>query len=332
MTKARLYLAGEQWYGWKSLTVRRSIEQACSTLEVALTLVNPTDLRALEVRVGSEARVEIEIANGQWAPLWSGYLERLDAHMTAERLSVSCAGRSRVVVLLKRETEISYSGHQGLTLEQLVRMCCEPCGVEYVYVGESLPLPEVRLLRGTSVWEAIERYARAAGMYVTDDALGRLVVASPGHEGKGSPIVWGKSQVLEWHLLRDVSNRYTIYRVLSQKRNGDVVVGEARDNWTKADYIWSCVAESALEAKHANRRAMWEMLARRAKSLTIEAVVPQILEGVGVLWRPGCVHRVVWERFDLDEDMLLLSVEYRLSEREERAGLYFVPMEGYQWE
>src|SRR5262245_16365764 len=71
---------------------------------------------------------------------------------------------------------------KGLTLAQIAERVTKPFGVMVVVPAPAgAPLPDVQIQQGETVHALIERLARAAGLLVTDDAQGRLVLTRAGY-------------------------------------------------------------------------------------------------------------------------------------------------------
>lgn len=335
MELVALQLDGREWRGWQTVRVERSVEQACSTFSLGMTVRAPRDPVPLAIRPWAECRL---MAGSD--PLLSGYIERVSVSQDAGSMRIEVSGRSKTLLAVKCSTVLSLSTMHQVTLRQVASQVAKEVGLD-VSVGADVEAEgrDLKGIAGESGWALVERLARRSGALVYDDGEGRIIIGRPSQEARGETIEYRVTDVLTWGYEGDTSERYTHYRVIGQRGGTDVDYGEAvaRAEGQSTDKSWSSVTqllilqgEEAMTASDAATRARWEAAVRAGRSVTLTVTLARWRDrSTGRLWEPGTLHRVRWPLVHLDRDMILSAVTWEQGVDTQRATLTLRPPGAY---
>ncbi len=175
----------------------------------------------------------------------------------------------------------------------------------------------------------------------TDDERGRLVIARPGSAGRAVDALERGKNLLEGKVALDFADVFSEYVSKGQRAGNDQVFGlaasevEARVSDPRIGRKRVLVLHESGQTTPAlsRRRVVWESENRISKALKATYVVQGWRQSNGALWRHNQIVRVIDPLVGFDRDMLIVEIEYSLSEASgTRATLTVAPPDGYEAE
>ena len=136
---------------------------------------------------------------------------------------------------------------------------------------------------------------------------------------------------------QDFSRCFSEYRCLGQRSGSDEIdaVGAAEVNASQTDArvmrkrVLIIQQSGQLTPELAQERVKWECESRLSKALSASITVQGWRQSNGTLWQPNQIVRVRDEACGIDRDMLIVEIEYELSESGLLAHMNLAPPEGF---
>lgn len=317
-----LHAGNEQFTGWKSINITRSIEQGSNRFEVAVKTNAPLPL-------AEGMPVQFTYA-GQ--TVHTGYIDDLVDDYDATRWDQSITGRSRMADIIDCSTE-GKTFAAGQTLYPIADELLRPFGIAVEVFTQLVPFKaDHPLAAGRALWEFLDELARYAGVLLYSSANGNLVVARAGAQRSSTALVLGEN-VRGARATRSASQRFGEYIVIG---NGDMAVqwdvkkitgqrGVARDMAVQRHRPVVIPSDHATDKQGCEQQALWQRNRNYGRSRPVTYVVGDWLDGNGVLWEPNTLVPVVDPRLGIDEERLVTTVHYVVDEDGKRAELTVQP-------
>ena len=325
-----MVVSGRAYSGWISVNVYRSLDDAASRFAVAGVIRWPGENNP--VRIGRDDAITVKIGRDK---VLSGYVDNV--RFAPGTGIVSVEGRSRTADLV--DCSAKPGQYKGLTLSEFASELARPFGVQVVTDTTTFnrQLKRTHVKPGASVYQEIERAARAAGVLVTDDPDGRLCLIRAGGNRSSTRLVVGENILLGAEVSSDMSARYSHYQVRSQTVGDDADYGDAvtsieglEEDEGAGRYRLLIIDTPGLNRQDAKNRATWEAATRAGKSVSAYFPVRGWRQGDGRLWEPNYRVRCTDRESGLDGDLLIRSVRYSVDAGGQLAELTVVPELAYQ--
>lgn len=331
-----LTVDGIEHRGWLELTLAHSIEAAALKFDLGLTerwtaKAPPRDRLA---RPGARCT----LALGQDVVL-DGWVDTLEVRYDDERHRLHILGRDRVADLVDAAARIEPPYEwSNIGLEEFTRRLCEPFGLEVRAETEmGAPFARASIQPGETAWDAIERACRQRGVLATSDGRGTLRLTKAGAGGKGAGALQmggAKANITSADGIFDWTKRHDQV-VVRGNAEGRLSQGQARarDAEVTRHRPRLLIAEAAAApgAPNFQTRADWEVRTAAARSRRVTYTVPGWRGPQGALWRPNTL---VWVRdkfLDLDREMLVAAVIFRLDDDQgSRTEIEVAPREAFE--
>lgn len=332
MGEVTLVIDGGEFRGWTSARVSRSLEKVASEFELELTdrWEGQTELRPLRPHVSCEIFLD-------GCPVLVGVIDGVTPSYDATNHTVRVVGRSLTGQLVDCSAEVTAGELKGLTLAAIAEKLAEPHGVEVVdLAGADEPFPRVVVEPGETAFETLQRLADQRGVFLTDDAAGRLVIRRRSTEIQGC--VEKGVNVLKCNGDLDGAEQFSNYIVRGQREGADKlspdasarVVGRAVDASVPIHRPLVVLSDQQGDAARLLERAEFEAARRRGRARRWL----YLLNG----WRrPDDALWVVAEEVHVTDDfmgfdgtrLLVIEASWTKDDRGELVEIEVAPPEGF---
>ncbi|MBN8486367.1 MAG: hypothetical protein J0M20_01340 [Burkholderiales bacterium] len=314
---AVLQVGGGVYGGWKAIQVATAMDRAAGQFGLQVTELWPGADRTRQIRPGDacELRLDEQV-------LVSGWVDVVDLGIDAGRHEVAIAGRDKAADLVDCSAVRSPGQWRNRSVLDIAKDLAGPFGVAVaadVDVGK--PLASFALQEGESVFEAIERAARTRGLLVAADGVGGVVLTRAGVLRADEDLVFGHN-ILAAQARFDARDRYSVYLAKGQAPGSDYFNGtaaahvqaRAEDAQVTRYRPLLITGEAPDMAGSLRDRVQWEATVRAAKSMQVTITVAGWTQRSGQLWRPNRLVHVDASPLRLDQDLLIVAVNYELAQ------------------
>lgn len=307
-----LKINNQRFSGWTEVRITAGIRQAARGFQIAVTdkwmgkrwQVLPFD--ACELYLGDHK-------------VLTGWVEGVNHSIDESQQIITLAGRAKTADLIDCTAKAKQFRNQ--TALQIANALAKPHGVAVrADVAITKRIPSWKPDEGATVFESIETLARLAGLLVTDNADGDLVLTRAGISRVHTPLVLGEN-IKALDATYDVSSLYSDYIIKGQQKGSDTVDAVAAAHVTAAanDYTVKRYrpivlnAEDQIDLKAASIRSNWEKNTRFGNSQQFNVTVQGWQHETG-LWQPNQLVRLKADELGLNADLLIVQVEYLLND------------------
>jgi prophage tail gpP-like protein len=314
-----LKVNGTIYEGWLSVRVTTGIDRCAGDFELGLSSLWAGDaLLQRRIRPGDECELQL---HGR--TVVRGYVDALDVSIDDRTHVVSVSGRDKTADLIDCSAVHKPGQWSGQTVLAIAQAVAKPFGVEVrAEVDTGKPLGRFSLNTGETAYEAIERAARLAGLLVTTDGTGALVLTRAGLARAADDLVYGQN-IRAASATLDVRDRFQTYTALGQAAGGDYfnaaaaahLKAVATDAEVQRFRPLILTGDSPGAGGTLRERAQWEADVRAARSMQVSVTVQGFTQTDGSLWRPNRLVRVKAPPLLLDEDLLLAAVSYMVGDQ-----------------
>lgn len=313
-----LEVGGLLYGGWKAAIATIGMDRVAGDYALEVTELWPGNDVTRKIRPGDECRLAVA---GE--TVITGYVDAVDISFDGQQHTVSIRGRDRSADLIDCSAVRSPGQWRGQKVETIAAQLAQPFNVGVkVEADTGKPLTSFALQTGETVWEAIDRAARLRGFLVVSDGAGWIVFTRAGLTRSDDALVYG-SNLLSARSSFDVRDRFSEYTALGQAAGNDYFSGsaaahikaQAKDGQIGRYRPLLITGDSPDAAGSLGDRVKWEATVRAARSTQVEVVVQGFTQSTGELWRPNTLTHVLAEPLRIDDDMLIASVTYEVSDR-----------------
>lgn len=314
-------IVGEQIYaGWKRVNITRSIEQIAGTFELSVSErkaagdYDPEDSLQRELQDGAECTVLIE---GE--PVITGYVDDIMPEYDTERHEITVQGRDRTADLVDCSAQYKSGEWKNASLEKIAMDLCDPYDIKVIAEVSTERFLKFSLNKGESIFETLDRAAKMRGVLLMSDGLGNLVITRAGVGRIDTPLIYGVN-ILRARATRSQRDRYKTYTIIGQRAGLDSTGPSdnsgpkftATDTYVGRRRTLIVLAEEQSDIATCKRRAIWEMNNRAGRSRLATVTVQGWRHDAG-LWEPNKLVAVRDELLGIEDDLLIVSVQYSLS-------------------
>lgn len=315
MTGERVHLriGSVVWSAWSDVEITRSIEQVASTAALAIsgvdwerwTWITPTPSSLCEIRAGGTS--------------WETGKTVLTGYIDADDLSTSDGSAYRLEVRSRTQDLVDCScgassvrSWEGATLARIAEDLARPFGLEVVTDVITAPLAgRFRVAPTDAVAKALEKPAKQAGLLLTDDPTGRLLITTAAPPGPVADTLERGRNIEQMSRHRTVVDRYSRYTVRGQSATEIAAEGEIADPWIVRNRVLVLNSDRSATSASCRTRAQWEAMVRAGKSVRYEVTLGSWRMTSGELWRPNVLVRLVDPVVGVDDELLVAVVKLR---------------------
>ncbi|KDY55832.1 phage baseplate assembly protein [Escherichia coli] len=335
-SRVELYLGGEIFSGWLTVSVRRSLEHLAGSFELGVMM--PGVRLPSSVRAGQSLELRID---GQ--PVITGWLDQVRQRISATRFQITLSGRDKTGDLVDCSAIHPGSQWRNRTLEHIASDLCAPFGVTVRWqvndATAARPFSTFTLENSETVADALTRAARHRGVLVTSNADGDLVFTQAGSQQTDRLVLGDNLLDLDHNV--DWRGRYSEYRVRGHGRGGGMRgCSDRRPLAAPVGVTVSAIgryrpkiilADQQTDTTGARQRALREMRRAIARSERFSATVRGWFRDDGRLWDVNLLTGVSALRFGIEQtELLVCQVEFLLDEHNgEVTRLVLAPRDGF---
>lgn len=323
-----------------SLIVDGTVYKGWTTLQA----VSAIDAIAGEFAISAEQSGDIMIYPGASAVLklknqivCSGYISRAGADLSAADCGLTLGGADKTVDLAECSAMAEPDEWFNLNLHEIAVKLCSPFKIKVVnQVGDAGEVfKSFKIQPGESVFDALDRAAKARAVLVTSNETGNLVLTRAGLNGTAESLIFGKN-ILNAAFSTDWSNRFSDYTVKNQTSLIDDMqesanaTGTSRDLNVKRYRPLLQVVQNAEAGISVSDMAAWEASVRSGCCAGIDITVQGWAQSDGVLWRKNTLSRVSIPRWGVDAKLLIKQVAFSLDKAGAKTKLTLVSPDAYK--
>lgn len=327
-----LLVGSQEYRGWKSVRVVRSIEHCAGGFDLALSQLWPGQDSRRVIR----ANEPCEVLLGDKTVI-TGFIDGIEVSVEKDAHAVHVVGRDNTGDLVDCSAVRKPGQWKGQKIERIAQDLCEPFKIRVrAEVDTGKPLNSFALQEGETVFEAIERAARIRALLLVPDGRGALVITRAGLRRAPTSLVLGVN-VLSARGKLDMRDRFSEYIAKGQGPGSDNFSGAqvsqiravAKDgavNRYRPMLFTNDCPDLAVALKD---RVQWESNVRAARSTEIECQVQGWSHEQG-LWEPNTLVQVAIEPLQLlGFELLISSVEYSMDDGGTTATLTMTRPDAY---
>ena len=324
-----LTVDGLDYGGWKNVEISADLERQFRTFTLNITWQWPGQTLAVPIKPGS--RCEVRIGGDL---VLTGHVYKAPISYDGKQISLSIEGSSLTQDLVDCAAINRPSQWQEQSLLSIVQALAAPYGVGVVSeIPHTAKLSKHSIVPGETVFQSIDRLLTLYRVFSTDDAQGRVLLAKPGSGGRACEVLELGKNILSANAPMDFSQVFSEYRVIGQHKGSDTqsgsavseVSGVASDATAQRKRVTVISESTQLTPELAQQRADWESVTRTGKALATTYRVQGWRQSNGDLWRHNTQVRVIDKVLGFDQDMLISTVTYSLTEQGSITTLQVAP-------
>jgi prophage tail gpP-like protein len=333
MSKVTLTVGSTLYAGWESVSVTRSIESIAGTF--SLTCSEAPKGSDARKQVVPGARVSVQL-DGK--TIITGYIDDVDVTHSISEHTLSVSGRDAAGDLVDCSALYKSGEWSNQPMLSIAHDLCDPFGIEVLAnVDVSKPFTTWTIEPGESVYENIDRMARALGVLVVSDGHGGILITRAGRTKVLTALVQGRN-VLSASASQSHLQRFNQYQILSQFISSDendpvnstVAIGFAEDAAIKRHRPFIKLYEdSNADLDTLNKRAQWQANVNAARGQRATFTVQGWSHEKG-LWQPNTLVMVDYEAVRIHQtELLIVAVRQTLDSNGSKTELTLSPADAY---
>lgn len=267
----------------------------------------------------------------------SGYITGSTSNISANECGLSLKGADKTVDLAECSVIAEPDEWFNLNLYEIAVKLCQPFKIKVVNqvsdTGDAFK--SFKIQPGETVFDALDRAAKARAVLVTSDTSGNLVLTRAGLNGSADDLVYGEN-ILEAVLNSDWSNRFSNYVVKNQTVMTDDTQENANASGTSEDLNVKRyrpllqVIQNTENGIAVSELAAWEACVRSGCSASVEITVQGWAQTNGLLWQKNTFSRVYIPRFGINANLLIKQVSFSLDNDGAKTRLFLVNPDAYK--
>lgn len=323
MDNVTLLINGLSYEGWKEVSISRNMKSICGSF--SLTITDQWNYTGKPWQILQGDRAEVFIGSEK---VLTGYVDKVNPSYSATSKSLTVEGRDITSDLVDCSADHGIWVFKDYKLDRMIQFLCKPFGltvVKQTNVGASFSVWPIH--RSETVIENIQTAAKKRGVLIVTDENGQVLIVGNKKQRAATALVEGQN-ILSAEGSYDQSKRFSRYRICTQAEGSTFLEEDnvdAEELMTQVEAISTdvtvkrfrplvVVMESQGAAADAKIRANWEATVRAAQSTACTITVQGWRQGDGSLWKPNFITPVQSQWLGLNQDMLIVSVEWTLNE------------------
>lgn len=347
LTGVTLTVDGRPHDGWTQISVSRSIERAIGEFGLTVRDRQAALTAARSIQCGALCTIAID---GE--PVLVGQVDDLTVRYDGSSHELTLRGRDRAGDLVDcaaaPEGPLEYA---GLTVLELAQRVAEAFGVPVRLEGDAgAAFPRFGISPEETAWSAIEKACRARALLALSDGAGGLVLTRGGTSRAPQSLTL-PGNILSAEVEESWRDRHSDYIVKGTAEMqgsgrpaspgelagedyeipGTAIEGRAIDDQIDRYRPLVTLARRQGDGQSLADQAAWHMRQGRAQGLRARYTVRGWRAG-GQLWKPNTLVSVLDPWADIDRDLLISGVEYRLDANGTVTRLTVIPPESVDLE
>ena len=258
-----LVIDGQRYGGWQDIVIERGIDRCVSAFQVSVSERWTGQDQPWQIQPFQP--VMVLIADDL---VLTGYVSAYQPSFDADSHTVRVAGHSKTIDLVECDVDLTSGQFSGYSVVAIARAVCQPYGIDVIDQTGGLAdmaVENTNLQRCETAFTFLERLGRLAGVLLTDNEKGNLVLTTAGSQRAVGTLMQG-GNILAGQAHIDVSKRFSEYVVKGQ---AGIAYG-ATKGWNKVaeDGSWDgYAAETAPTANAPAGAVQTAALLRTARNL-----------------------------------------------------------------
>jgi prophage tail gpP-like protein len=315
-------VGGENFTGWTSIKIRRSLEALTSTFELNVT--DKTNQKEnLEWPIRPQDECIIRIGRDK---LITGYVDTVVPTIDATTHGIKISGRDKTSDIV----DCSYTGTKNSfskkSMTTLAKTLVEPFGINVKLdpLVDDTELFQFTVNRNDTIFTNLNKKANNLGMLLVTNADGDLVITNSGSRTLEDTLEFGRN-IHRASMSYDYTNRFSEYIVNAQSLykqgkgtwgNNIKVKATSTDEGVKRYRPKLIKPGSPLSRTMAQDHANWEALIRAAKSEVLNVTTTGFRQASGLLWDINYLVSVYIPPMYVNPaiELLISAVEYTIDD------------------
>lgn len=312
--------------GWQRIKVTRSMDQFAHTFSLTLTDTQTHGARTIKPNAPCEVRLDGTV-------LITGFIDQATPSYDGQQRSLSVSGRSKTADLVDCTLPPSKQPVQKekQTLLQLAQSCCKPFGISVTADVALKPVATATLDPGETIYEFLERYARAAGVLLLTTPAGNVHITRASSNRAPTALVLGDNLRAGNGSFdrRDVFSDYFVLSQRDQQQQRQKVTAHAKDSHVSRYRATVVSPAVSLDNDEATRYAEVQRNVAFGRSQQAVYTVSGWQHAQG-LWQCNRLVRIqdAWLGL-LDVWWMLATVEFTQDKNGRSSRLTLMPKEAY---
>jgi prophage tail gpP-like protein len=331
MDNVILEINGENYTGWQSVSIQRTMESLCGTFTV--DLVDESGTTVLDIGAGTPCKVFIQDSSSltpKYDQIISGYVDGIKLRQSATATGMTIQGRDITLDLIDCAAILKSSTITKARFSDIVKQIVEPFGiiVDTSQLTIDDKIEKFTLQNGESAYSAIERLCRSQAVLPLTDEEGNLLLtyAAKSFQTADEDLELGRN-ILDITKNANWKDRFLNYEIRGQRSgNGKAwdgritqMVATAEDPEIDRYRPFTFMSENKASDNNLQNRVNWEAQVRAGRSVFYNVSVKgwHQLEYLTGNRRPWAINERVnlkSGRWAIDEQQLITAVSFTLSQ------------------
>jgi prophage tail gpP-like protein len=329
-----LSIGGHDYAGWKSVSIGAGLERQARDFNLAITWRWPGG-GDVPVRIQQGELAEVRIGQDL---ILTGYVFTTPIRYDSASITLTITGRSRTADLVDCAAVNKPGQWKGQSVQSIIAAIAAEYSISVVNeAAVGVGLEDHTIEPGETAFESIDRLLTPSRLFSTDDARGRLVIASPGSAGRAVDTLELGKNILTGDTNLDFSNVFSEYITKGQRSGDDDLFGEpatevsasVKDERITRRRVKLIKQSGQLTPTIARDRVVWERANAVAKALAVNYTIQGWRQSNGQLWRHNMIVRLIDPLIGFDRDMLISEISYELSDQGTTAKISVAPPEAF---
>ena len=283
----------------------------------------------------------------------TGYVENITGHYTATGHNVVITGRDKTSDLIDSSIDVIDDIRDSVTLKEIIEKVITHIGSDIAVVNDATPAPFnkaediIAPLPGENAFLFVEQYAQKRQVILTSNANGDVVITNSQETSGGgllqnavksdtNNIIEASWSYMAGNLFRKYINKGQLdpgALDFAGAKSEDGLVsqrGESEDIDIRGGRQLVTVLSKGFSDDQLLERAKWSKKIRQSRSIAYSCHVQGFTNTAGKLWAANTVVSVFDDFADINQDLLINSVQFLYGAAGSRTLLTLVPAGAYE--
>lgn len=316
--KVKVEFSGNEIVGWEEVSIKRSLSEICGSFTMGIFDEPP------EFIPDRNDSIKVFIDDNL---LITGYLDERKIDISSNSYSLSISGRDKTADLVDCGLENPPYVFTNQTIGQVAKKICSNFGIKVLESYDSRVYKSMTYEIGKSIFSFLNEYAGNGGYILTSTEKGEFKILNPKFTKNIGKIKEGFGTT---KLSRNekFDNRYSKY-IVTGKSLYDSCKSSIDDSSTKRYRPLIKSVDKPLTPEKAKSYARYEK-AMRNNLTKIDLTLDDWYSSKDILYLPGTLINLESHTLRVDDEFLIDSVEFVLSNSEYSVNLSLVDKNAYE--
>jgi prophage tail gpP-like protein len=315
-----LLINGNQYRGWKSINIQKSLMQLAGKFEFKSSNKFPQQSVNWDIKLGDECEILVDNTT-----LITGYIDNIPESYDKDTYDIVFAGRDKTADLV----ECSHDGsneYLDLNIEQIIDNLLVPFDVTLTSTNDVTndlltPVSAFAIQQAESILEPISRLCASIGVLPVSFGDGFLTITRAGTIPTFDNID-ANINVLSASRIQTNEDRFSEYIVKNNEEqviqgiDSNQLVGIATDSVITRHRPLIILGEDERTIKACQDRAEWEKRIRAGMSRAVTYKLQGWQQSDGSLWPLNGLVKVKDDYFSIISQLLISNISYNINESE----------------